>query len=173
LGTEVLSRLLIREEQAGNFHGIKISRNSPAVSHLLFADDLMIFSRGNAAEASCIKSCLAKFSSWSGQKINLEKSSLCLSKNCTAATMGAIQNILQLRLIHPSAKHLGLPLFLHRKKSLAFEDLKAKILNRISGWKTKLLSQAARTTLIKTVANSLPKLCYVPISVPESLLSRN
>ncbi|GLT54185.1 hypothetical protein SLA2020_274050 [Shorea laevis] len=158
LGTEALSRLLIREELAGNIHGIKISRSSPSVSHLLYADDLMVFSRGTSAEALCILSCLNKYLAWSGQQVNLDKSSLCLSKNCTAALLGTIQEILHLRPIPPTARHLGLPLFFHRNKNLAFEELKLKIFARLSGWKSKLLSQAARTTLIKTVANSLP--CY-------------
>jgi hypothetical protein len=67
LGSEALSRLLIKEELAGNLYGIKISRNSPPVFHLLFADDLMVFSKGTANEASCIMRCISKFSSWSGQ----------------------------------------------------------------------------------------------------------
>jgi hypothetical protein len=155
LGSEALSRLLIKEELAGNLHGIKISRNSPPVSHLLFADDLMVFSKGTANEASCIMRCISKFSSWSGQQVNLDKSSLFLSKNISSTISSSIQDILNLRLIPSSAKHLGLPLFFHRNKSLAFEDLKNKFLNRILGWKAKILSQAAHTTLIRTVANSL------------------
>jgi hypothetical protein len=63
LGLEVLSRLIIKEELAGNIHGIKISRHSPLVSHLLYADDLMVFSRANSSEASSILNCLTKFSS--------------------------------------------------------------------------------------------------------------
>lgn len=152
----MLSRLLIKEEQAGNIHGIKISRNIPSVSHWLFANDLMVFSKGNVVEASCIMCCLSKFLVWSGQQLNLAKSSFCLTKNCRATNTPAIQDILHLRRIPPTAKHLGLPLFFHKNKNLAFKDLKTKILNRISGWETKLLSQPARTTLIKTVANSLP-----------------
>lgn len=44
LGSKVLSRLFLKEEQQDNLHGIKIARKSPPVSHLLFAYDLMIFS---------------------------------------------------------------------------------------------------------------------------------
>ena len=155
LGTEALSKLLIKEDLAGNLHGIKISRNSPLVSYLLFVDDLMVFSKGTANEASCIMSCISNFSSWSGQQVNLDKSSLFLSKNSSIATTSSIQAILNLHLIPSTTKHLGLPLFFHKNKNLAFEDLKNKILNRILGWKAKLFSQAARTTLIRTMANSL------------------
>jgi hypothetical protein len=48
---------------------------------------------------------------------------------------------------------------------------RSKISSRIFGWKSKLLSQAGRTTLIKTVANTIPTYTiYVPISFSKILL---
>lgn len=91
-----------------------------------------------------------------------------MSKNCTSALSESIQEILHLRPIPPTARHLGLPLFLHRNKNLAFEELKTKIFDRLSGWKSKLLSQAARTILIKTVANSLPSYSMSLFFLPKS-----
>jgi hypothetical protein len=126
---------------------------SPDWVHLI---DLMVFARAKANEASSILNCLKKFSEWSGQKVNLSNSSIFLSKNCTPSMVSPIQSILNLRQIPPKAKQLGLPLFFHRSKKIAFIDLKQKILSKISSWKAKLLSQAARTTLIKTMANAIP-----------------
>jgi hypothetical protein len=134
---EALSRLLIKEEQAGRLHGIKISRHSPSVSHLLYADDILIFSKGSISEANSILSCLNKFSSWSGQKINMDKSSIFLSSNSSSSSKAALQSTLNMRIIPSNAKHLGVPLFFLRNKSLAFEDLKSRILNKIAGWKAK------------------------------------
>lgn len=54
LGTDVLSRLISRAERLGQIHGIKISRVAPPISHLLFADDTMIFIRADAGEASAV-----------------------------------------------------------------------------------------------------------------------
>ncbi|GLT54232.1 hypothetical protein SLA2020_274480 [Shorea laevis] len=80
LGSEVLSRLLFKEEAAGRLKGLKIARRCPAISHLLFADDLLIFGRASISEAACINTCLAKYSTWSGQSINANKSSISLAK---------------------------------------------------------------------------------------------
>ena len=63
LGSEVLSRLLLKEERIGNIKGMKIARNYPAINHLLFADDLLIFGKASLLEASSIKSCLDKYCS--------------------------------------------------------------------------------------------------------------
>ena len=45
LGSEVLSRLLFREKALGNIKGLRISRQSSAIHHLLFVDDLLIFGK--------------------------------------------------------------------------------------------------------------------------------
>lgn len=66
MGSKIHSRLILKEENRGSIHCIKISRQSPPISHLLFADDLKIFSRAKKSEALSILSCLEKYSNWSG-----------------------------------------------------------------------------------------------------------
>lgn len=54
LRAEVLSRLFAQVESCGNMHGIKVARQAPTISHLLFADDLIVFVRANRREAEAI-----------------------------------------------------------------------------------------------------------------------
>jgi hypothetical protein len=169
LGAEALSRLILSEENNGKLHGIQISRNSPSVSHLAYADDFFFFSKAKVSEAETFLLCLKKYEGWSGQMVNFTKSSIFFSKNTKPPIISAITAILNLRQIPPLAKYLGLPLFFHRNKAAAFEEIKQKVLNRISGWKSKLLSQAAKTILIKTVANSIPTYSMSLFKFPRGL----
>jgi hypothetical protein len=57
--------LIAREENLGLMHGIKMARTCPPISHLLFADDVIIFSRANVNEAGVVLNCLKTYSSWS------------------------------------------------------------------------------------------------------------
>ncbi|GLT68149.1 hypothetical protein SLA2020_404070 [Shorea laevis] len=168
LGSDILSRLIFKEEQKGLLHGIKISSRCPSISHLLFADDVMIFSRANSREATSIMSCLSTYSKWSGQCINVAKSSIFFSKNCRTASKLAVNNILKLPPIPVKVKYLGLPLFFSRKKQDSFLEIKDRILAKISGWKAKFLSQAARTTLIKAVVNAIPSYAMSTFMLPKS-----
>lgn len=59
LGSEILSSLILREENLGSLHGIKMASMCPPISHLLFANDVMIFSRANVREANVIDSQLS------------------------------------------------------------------------------------------------------------------
>lgn len=62
----VLSRLLLKVEAEGRIHGVKVSRNSPLVTHVMFTYDLTIFVKVSIEEAREVKSCLDKFCSWAG-----------------------------------------------------------------------------------------------------------
>lgn len=66
MGSEILSRLIFKEENREMIYGIKISRQSPRISHLLFAENLKIFSSAKNFEALSNLSCLERYSNWSG-----------------------------------------------------------------------------------------------------------
>jgi hypothetical protein len=169
LGAEILSRLIEREESLGLIHGIKMARMCPPISHLLFAGDVIIFSKANPSEAGAILRCLNNYSAWSGQHINMSKSAIFFSKNCKSSIKEVVNGILHLALIPSKAKYLGIPLFMHKSKKESFIDIKDKILARISGWKARLLSQAGRTTLVKLVINAIPTYLMSLFLLPKSL----
>ncbi|XP_062166910.1 uncharacterized protein LOC133873195 [Alnus glutinosa] len=144
IGTEALSRLLHH-----HLRGFSVSRDNLAINHLLFADDLVIFTSATSSEASRIKICLDKYSLCSGQSINISKSNILFSKNTTASTISSIQGFLPFAITPVSAKHLGLPMLIGRSKKFAFSNILDKVKGKIEGWRSKTFSQAGKSVLIK------------------------
>ncbi|XP_062104219.1 uncharacterized protein LOC133815387 [Humulus lupulus] len=70
---DVLSRLLSISENQGMLKGIKVAREAPAISHLVFADDIILFGKATQREAKGLMDCLNKYCDWLGEKINMNK----------------------------------------------------------------------------------------------------
>jgi hypothetical protein len=167
IGTKALSRLLHHR-----LKGYCVSRDSMAINHLLFADDLVIFTSATSSEASMIKTCLDKHSIWSGQSINICKSNILFSKNTTASTISGIQGFLPFAITPVSAKHLGLPMLIGRSKKSSFFDILDKVKGKIEGWRSKTLSQARKSVLIKVVASSIHSYAMSSFLIPDELCHR-
>lgn len=71
---EKLSLTIQGEVTKGNWIPYKVPRNGPAVSHLLFADDVLLFTKAQGAQARLISSILETFGKASGLKVNVNKS---------------------------------------------------------------------------------------------------
>jgi hypothetical protein len=172
LGAEVLSRLLFREKAAGNIKGLKISKSSPAIHHLLFADDILIFGKATPKEATCIHSCLKKYCLWSSQSINNGKSSIKFSKNINPATAELILDILPFSSFPSRSLYLGLLILFGNSKHSAFLNIIDKVKTKVDGWRAKSLSQAGRLVLIKSVVAAIPSYAMSTFLLPNSICSQ-
>ncbi|XP_019182405.1 PREDICTED: uncharacterized protein LOC109177491 [Ipomoea nil] len=153
---EGLSLLLQQAQIQGAIHGCRVARGAPSISHLFFADDSLLFFKANVQEASAIKQCLTRYENLSGQVVNYHKSSICYSKNTQDDSREEVAQILGVTQAPNFGKYLGLPSFVGRNKKAAFSYIEDKIRQRILSWNKKLLSQAGKEILLKSVAQAMP-----------------
>ncbi|CAL1397365.1 unnamed protein product [Linum trigynum] len=81
LYTEAFTCCINRAVAMGFLHGLKINRFCPPISHLLFADDSYIFLRASSTECHHLLQLLHEYQQASGQKVNLQKSTVSFSAN--------------------------------------------------------------------------------------------
>ena len=149
--TEGLHELLKRVEIGGNLRGVSLCPAGPCISHLLFADDSLIFYRASMSNCQTIQSILQIYENASGQNINRGKTNLFFSTNTSAQTQEEIKNLLAILAIQRFEQYLGLPSLVGRAKKRSFNMIKERIWKKLKGWKEKLLSQAGREILFKAV----------------------
>lgn len=153
---DLLSRILTKAENDGKIHGIKVSRTSPPISHLMYADDLNIYCKATASEAQEVAHCLRTFCDWSGHAFNYSKSSIHFSKNVPREEKLSILNILGMVECGHNSTYLGLPFCKHIHKTKEFGQIIDRVDQKLSGWKIRVLSYAGRSILVKAVAQTLP-----------------
>ncbi|XP_026451999.1 uncharacterized protein LOC113352390 [Papaver somniferum] len=81
LCVELLSRLFLNAETNHQISGVKAARNAPGITHLMFADDILIFAQADLHNITSILNTLDYFGSVSGQMLNISKSSVYFSHN--------------------------------------------------------------------------------------------
>ena len=68
---KILSQLMIKDGHEKEIHGVKLSGNKPLITHLTFANDIMIFLKANIVKTHNFQETLSKFELYSSQKINM------------------------------------------------------------------------------------------------------
>lgn len=128
--------------------------HSLSLTHLCFADDLMVFVEGTKDSIEGAISVFNEFKFWSGLSISLEKSTIYMAgisegeKSRILANFPVSQGELHVR-------YLGLPLM---TKAIGRQDslpLIERIKGRICTWTSRFLSYAGRLLLIKSVLMSI------------------
>ena len=94
LGQEMLSRLLDHEIRTKNISGIKASSHGPAMTHVMYVDDIILFSKATSKDAYDINVVLEKYYSWFGQRISNSKSRVFFSKHTHPSHRRHIKEIL-------------------------------------------------------------------------------
>ncbi|XP_033136094.1 uncharacterized protein LOC103837732 isoform X1 [Brassica rapa] len=125
-----------------------------ALTHLCFADDLLIFSDGSPSSVQGILRVLSDFQFLSGLAISPQKScffpaALSTSEvDLISSSSGIPQGSLPVR-------YLGLPLNTKKLSLLNCEPLLQKIKSKINSWTTKYLSFAGRLQLLSSTISGI------------------
>jgi len=146
---------------------LKASRQSLGVSQLFFADDLMLFAKANKAGAGSIKKVLSIFCKDSGQLVSAEKSRIYFSANVPPNIREDICDVLDIAETSNLGKYLGFPLNHKGAARNRYNFVVERVISKLSRWKSKFLSFAGRTVLVKSIMAAIPN--YVMQGVALSI----
>lgn len=167
---EGLSNLLDSAGGEGQIQGCRISPSAPEITHLLFADDSFLFFRATREEATRVKDILNEYAENSGQSVNYSKSGVFFSSNVRRDKQVEISEILGIHGDISTSNYLGLPSLIGRSKKRVFGFLKEKVSKRIDRWKSRPISRAGKSVLIKNAAQAIPSYCMTCFLLPKTLI---
>lgn len=151
---------------------IRLGRRPIGFNHVLFADDIFLFSLATLHDSRILFYIFAQFCQWSGQICNLSKYKIFFSRNATPEILHQIAVLTNMPIVTDLGKYQGLPLILNSTSNSMFQPLLDRIRDRIRAWQSILLSQAGRITLIKQSYLLLPFMpCKLPISQKVFLIT--
>lgn len=117
----MLSRKIHAEMDYRKWHPIKLSRQGPPISHLIFANDITLTSKLTTQSINSIIDILNLFTKASGQTINYTKSKKFFSKNASMEDKDNVLNSFHMREGSNFKKYLG---YLTSKKITIKENVK-------------------------------------------------
>ncbi|XP_020673452.1 uncharacterized protein LOC110093043 [Dendrobium catenatum] len=149
--------------------GIKVASSGQVISHLLYADDILLFSKAKIRSIKEMKVILNKYCGWTGQKLNLKKSSMIVSKNVERRRKKKIAKIMEIKVVE-EMEYLGTKLALRRLKKLDFQYLLDRALKILNAWGNRYISLVGKLVLANSVFCNLPLFLISHSLIPLSVL---
>ncbi|XP_039070165.1 uncharacterized protein LOC120216981 [Hibiscus syriacus] len=145
--------------------------NKLGLTYLSFADDLLIFCKGNVNSVVGVLSVLDQFQPFSGLKFNSSKSELFVA-GIPISIIDIIKRVSGFKIGPLLVKYLGIPLVSHKLNDKDCEALITNIKQRLQIWSGRNLSYAGRLELIKTVLYSVCNYWCRQLMLPTSILNK-
>ena len=139
------------------------------LSHLSFADDIVVFTNGSPSSLRHTLSVFQQFGDLSGLRINITKSTVFAA----GREKHALENEAAVEGLSISAlpiKYLGLPLTSKIMSKNDYEPLISKVRKRFLSWTSKALSYAGRLQLIKSVIASMTNFWCAAFCLPQACI---
>ncbi|CAA7036129.1 unnamed protein product [Microthlaspi erraticum] len=165
---ERLCHLIEQAMDTKQWKPISLSRGGPKLTHICFADDLILFAEASVQQIRVIRRVLERFCQASGQKVSLEKSKIFFSDNVSRELSEVISLESCIQATRELGKYLGMPILQKRINKETFGPVLERVSSKLAGWKSRMLSTAGRITLTKAVLSSVPIHTMGEIKMPES-----
>lgn len=134
LAIDVLSLLINKSVVEGRLEGFCLARGAPTLTHLLFVDDALLFSKASPQNAFELLRILNVYSRCSGQRINLAKSGLICGKFVREDVKQNLSRILEMDCWDNPGKYLGLPGDWGRSRTTGLDWIKERVMSKLQGW---------------------------------------
>lgn len=169
IAMEYLSRMLLEldKDRGFNYHS---KCKKLKLTHLSFADDLMLVCKGDRRSPMKIKTIFDNFSAVSGLKANLAKSSMFLC-GVSEDEKQLLQSQLGIPIRKLPVRYLGIPLISTRLTLRDCQPLIEKIKSKLSCWTTKHLSYAGRIQLLKSVIMHMQNYWCLALLLPQKAIN--
>ena len=154
---EALSLLIDKAAEGGYIFGYKFKGRNGTVSqitHLLFADDTLVFCKDSEDQMIFLSWILAWFEALSGLKINLEKSLLLPVGRVDGVERLALE--LGCNIGSLPTDYLSPPLGSKHRASYMWDGVEERLRKRLALWKRQYISKGGRLTLIKSTLSNMP-----------------
>jgi hypothetical protein len=156
IGAEGFSCML-KYNGAGHLsRGVRVGIHCPWISHLLFADDCMVFTQATSAGANRLKEILERYRTGSGQMVNTNKSAIFFSANTEYDMKQTFHQGTEISTEALIEKYSGLPTALGRSTDDQLDHIVATIKKLLAGWTPRLLNSAGREVTIKAICQAIP-----------------
>lgn len=165
---EVLSALLKKQVNSGSF-GLHPKCKLTQLSHLCFADDVLVFFKGNIAAAQVLGKVLLDFSNFSGLVINCKKTSL-YSSAMGEDTLKGIITSLNCSIRSLPVKYLGVPLISTKFSYNDYLPLIEMVTKRVKSWKGVHLAFVGRLMLIRHVHSGMVYFWFSCFVLPKRVI---
>ncbi|XP_018473666.2 uncharacterized protein LOC108844879 [Raphanus sativus] len=167
---EVLSKLFEKlvDDEGMRLHPLCAN---PRVTHLLFADDLLVFSDGSCHSIFGIKGVMRMFKCWTGLDINPAKSEIFLGgyADIEAAVLSDLSGFK--RGSFPT-RYLGLPLNPSRLNSESLQPFLERITNKLHSWTVKCLSFAGKIRMVTSVIYGMVNFWSSVFTLPKRFYAK-
>ncbi|XP_020584790.1 uncharacterized protein LOC110027626 [Phalaenopsis equestris] len=121
------------------------------ISHLIYVDDILMFTRATKSATKSIMECLQHFQQVSGLKVNKDKCEILISKRASLPTKQWIYSYTGFSSLNLPFKYLAIHLIRGRTELIQFDEVIDKIISTLQGWFNSYLSNGGRITLLKSM----------------------
>ncbi|VFQ93968.1 unnamed protein product [Cuscuta campestris] len=169
IANEGFSRNLNKLFLDGFIDRYNLGRKFIPITHLSYADDIIIFSSGHSRSVSNLKRFLHDYQLVSGQAINYTKSSFMMGSKPNSLAISNLKRLLGMSHKRYPFTYLGIPIDLGITRHIYCTNLISSFDSKLNGWYQKNMDQAGRLVLINHVLNTLPNYFLATNTLPKSI----
>ncbi|KAJ6843969.1 uncharacterized protein M6B38_295315 [Iris pallida] len=145
-------------------------RMDPPVTHLIYADDLLVFIQPSTMGLQTLAGIMEDLKSFSGLQLNREKSRVYFSSRCSQKEERA--DVLGIARSDLPVRYLGVPLTVNYARDQDCRGLVEYVQRRVEGWQAVGLSFGGRIELIRSVISAVAHFWLQSVLLPVATIRR-